>query len=1192
MDRNDDIKALRQRVGLTQKELADAVDVKPNTVARWERGELGISAQMKDRIERVANSLGSGTAVARYSAVTLDPHHQTILDGLNRRLDPDVFEACAVALLRHEYPTLVPVSGGADDGFDGAVADPRGEPFPLVTTTGAELVGNLSRNLESAVRREWQFATVLFATSKRIKSATRRRLFEVARTRGVTLRQAYDQDWFAQALYRDPGWCKRLLGVTGRPSALSLFPLTQRPLLGDSVRGREREMRWLLEQEDDCLLVGEPGSGKTFLLRSLALRGDARFLVDQDRTQIAHDLRSLRPAAVIVDDAHIRPAQLVELDQIRSEVRANFRIIATSWPGSTDSVRNALNVGRKAELRLDRIDADTMVEIIKSIGVRGPDRLLWMIRKQAAGRPGLAATLAHLCLTGNVQDVFSGASLVDELARGLGQIMDIDTLRLLAPFALGGAAGVRQTAVSQLLGRALFDVSSDLAKLGAAGVIRERVNGAISVEPEPMRWTIVKRVYYDGPAAFDVVPFLEVVEDRQDALHTLIGARSRGAGVLDLEQRLEETDSARLWAMYAWLGASEARYALERHPEFIHEIAHPALLNAPETVIPMLLAGMVDNGRSGESTAERSIDSLKKWIKSTSSDGEQVIERRLTLAAETVAWWKRNRNGEPTVRALCVALMPAFDYSVPDPGIGNTVSYWSEMLGDADLQAIVDLWPAVLNVVQDSENVPWRVLFELVHTWLVPQASFFPPVKVGDTTRTILRKFAGTMLQGMAAVSRQHPGVQHRVSEFARHVEIDIEVILHPEFEVLCPSESFESNDWERQQHLRHDAIAELADTWRDRSNEDVASLLTWCDYEADLAGIDHPRLSDAFCAHLAERVSDPAKAAEVLVNHALPSAMVAPFLRKAAANHQSEWVCVACRCLDGDAYRWIAVETVLMQPEAPSDILVAALRHAADMPHLDEFMRFSRFPIPEVVTKAMLHSNVTRVAVATAVGYWLSRERQIPGSLCIAWRQAILRSAQGGASESNQHLIGEILSQDRDLASDWLVSNLTTEFPNHWRTSDLAKTAAKSLGHEDRKSVLTRLCAADEVLAIPDVIKALTGGNLDLYRQLVDSEPMREYHLGPLEGDRDGPWRGMVLIALDRGYSVRDILYATLGQSRSWMGPASEMWAGERSGFEALLTDADSRIRAVGRAGTEYTIIREQEAVVRETAMAVEGVH
>ena len=51
-------------------------------------------------------------------------------------------------------------------------------------------------------------------------------------------------------------------------------------------------------------------------------------------------------------------------------------------------------------------------------------------------------------------------------------------------------------------------------------------------------------------------------------------------------------------------------------------------------------------------------------------------------------------------------------------------------------------------------------------------------------------------------------------------------------------------------------------------------------------------------------------------------------------------------------------------------------------------------------------------------------------------------------------------------------------------------------------------------------------------------------------------------------------------------------MWAGERRGFEALLNDADDRIAAIGRAGIEYTSMREQEATARETAEAVEGLH
>ena len=873
---------------------------------------MGVSAPMMDRLERVASSRGSGTAVTPSPAFTLDRHHEEILDALERKLDPEVFEACAADMLRGDWPTLVSVRGGGDDGFDGAVAGSTGEPFPLVVTTSKKLVDNLGRNLDQARRKGWGFSSVLFATSRRITPAMRKKLVEAARTQGVTLRQTYDQQWFAQRLYSDLQWCKRLLGVTGRPAALSPFPVSQRPLLGDFVLGREREIRWLREQEGDCLLVGEPGSGKTFLLWSLAIQGHARFLVDQDRTQIANDLRSLRPAAVIVDDAHVRPAQIAELDQIRRDVGAEFRIIATSWPGGADDVRVALKIGSTAELRLDRLGADTMVEIIKSIGVHGPDRLLWAIRTQAAGRPGLAATLAHLCLTGNVRDVFSGESLVDELARGLGQIMDIDTQGLLAPFALGGSAGVRQDAVSERLGMSRYDLSSHLAKLGAAGVIRERADGVISIEPDPMRWILVKRVFYERPGTLEVAPFLEVVEDRQDALDTMIGARSRGAAIPDLERRLEGMNSSKLWEAYASLGPVEARYALGRHPELIQEIAQPALRSAPETAIPMLLDRMVRGSGPSRESSRGPLYEVRQWAKGISSGRQPVIGRRLALVRATVAWWVRSRKGEPAVRALCVAFMPGWDDSVPDPGIGNTVYFRSQMLADEELRALVEQWPAVMNVVRESECVPWREILKLVQAWINPQASFFPPARLGDATVDILRDLAFMMLEDLANASREHPGVQHRIGKLSGHMGMVVELTLDPEFELLCPSESFGTKDWRGRRRRWSDALAELADNWRSRSLDDVGSRLAWCEHEADLAGIDRPRLSAMFCAHLAERVSDPVAAAEAFIGQALPSALVAPFLRKAAADGHAGWASLARRCFEEAAYRWSAVETVL----------------------------------------------------------------------------------------------------------------------------------------------------------------------------------------------------------------------------------------------------------------------------------------
>ena len=956
-----DIKTLRERLGLTQTELAEALGVQPNTIARWERSELGISAPMMDRINALANTYRSNT-VRRSSAVVLDAHHRAILDALGRRLDPETFEACAVALLSRAWPTLVPVRGGGDDGFDGAVADGRGEPFPLIVTTGERLVSNFARSLDRATSKGWKLTRALFATPRRITPHSRRKLYDAARTRGVTLNQTCDQDWFAQSLYREPEWCKRLLGVTGRPAALSLFPATHRPLLGDSVLGRKEEMDWLRKQKTDCLLVGEPGAGKTFLLRSLALEGHARFLVDDDRTQIANDLRSLRPAAVIVDDSHVDPDQITRLDQIRSETKAEFRIIATSWPGDADTVRSTLQVGTSQEMRLHRIDADTMVEIIKSFGIHGPDRLLYMIRVQAAGRPGLAATLAHLFRSGNAADVLSGTSLVDELSRSIGKIVDTDALRLLAPFALGGDAGVKQAAVSSRLGKPLLDVSSDLARLGAAGVIRETAAKAISVQPDPMRWVIVKRVFFDGPVSLDVEPFLDIVEKREDALRTLLGARSRGAIVPHLERWLETANSPRLWSDYASLGVFESKYVLRHYPDLIEATAQSTLRTVPETAIPMLLDCMVDSGRS----SEMAIGQLKWWVNGDPDDMDYLLNRRLKLVRATLKWWNRTRNGPSAIDAMCIALMPVLEYRTTDPGIGRRATLTSQMFTDNELGIMASQWPSVLKIVEGSECVPWSDLFDLVEVWMCPEFSVFPPVRYGSMTSSVLQRFTDSALSDLARVTAHHPGIQHRIAELTGSTQ---GLHLHPVLEALSPTE-IDPRDWKRQSRLWAERAAELAQRWEGRPVGEIASLLAWCEAEMHLAGLGSPRLSLRLCEALAERVEDPVGSADALIDRDLPSSFVQPFLHKALALDRSQWTRLAFRCVGKAEYLRIAVEAVLVHHDPPSSLLDDVLSKAADMPSSEDFVIASCPAIANSTIHKMLQSNVPRIAGATAIGY------------------------------------------------------------------------------------------------------------------------------------------------------------------------------------------------------------------------------
>ena len=116
----------------------------------------------------------SGSAITRPQGSVLDSHHRLILEGLEGHLDPKVFEACAVELVRNDGWLVVHVRGGKDDGFDGSVADGIEEPFPLIVTTSRNPVQNLKQSLERVKDTGWKANRAIFVISRPITGGMRR----------------------------------------------------------------------------------------------------------------------------------------------------------------------------------------------------------------------------------------------------------------------------------------------------------------------------------------------------------------------------------------------------------------------------------------------------------------------------------------------------------------------------------------------------------------------------------------------------------------------------------------------------------------------------------------------------------------------------------------------------------------------------------------------------------------------------------------------------------------------------------------------------------------------------------------------------------------------------------------------------------------------------------------------------------
>ena len=922
----NELRLIRNRLGLTQVELAQAVNVTANTVARWERSELRVGPSMVPRIREIAVKGPSGSAITRPQGSVLDSHHRLILEGLEGHLDPKVFEACAVELVRNDGWLVVHVRGGKDDGFDGSVADGIEEPFPLIVTTSRNPVQNLKQSLKRVKDTGWKANRAIFVTSRPITGGMRRKLRDAARAVDFSLVQTYGQDDLAYRLYRNPDWCKSLLGITGRPRALSVFPRISRPILGDAVYGREREIQWLMSRQRDCLLVGGSGSGKTFMLQSLALKGQVLFLVDGDREQIANDLRELKPCAVIIDDAHTRPDLIDSFVQLRQEVGADIRIIATSWPFEAENIQHALQISSEDVLVINTIDADIMVEIIKACGIKGPNELIAEIRKQADGRPGLATTLAHLCLAGDIKQVVSGEALLNQLVPGLNRMLNSDAKRLLAPFALAGNGGISQATVAQYLGISILEISEKLARIAAAGIVVERPNRAVSVEPEPMRWILVRDVFFRGAGSLDHKPLLDDIDNQDDALQTLIGAHSRGAQVSDLVFNIERRSSPILWARYAELGPEEVEYVIVKHPELITAIAQAGLFYVPDTIIPRLLddvgKGDYDLGfRSGGPTTE-----LRRWALQIAPTVEidEVFHRRATLARATERWWQQTQDHDTAIRMMCIALTPKLDHSALDPGAGMTLNIVRGIYPSQLLEQLTELWPTAIDIISVATCVPWMDLLGVVSAWAYED----PDLVLPEDTQALMQQFAERMLRDLVEATREHPGVQHRLRRETDRFDLDIDLTLDPEFEAVYP----EMQTFAVEEHLK--LAINLAERLGSRSIECIAELLARIDAEARFAGMNTPSgvLSTA-CDRLAEGLTDPVAAANTLMNHNLPGKVVEPFLQKAVFDDSPGWASLVRRCLDEELYEQLAVSIIIRHSQSPTR--AARVRNAEGRSHV-----------------------------------------------------------------------------------------------------------------------------------------------------------------------------------------------------------------------------------------------------------------
>jgi hypothetical protein len=1109
-----------------------------------------------------------------------DPFYQDIIRGLNGELDPELFEQCAADILRAIYPGLVPIRGGSDTGMDGAISDAEGVAFPLVTTTQEDVIGNLTKNLKSYLKNGGLRRKVVLATSRKLTPKKKRNLEERASELGFTLIHVCSQEAIANLLYRNTPWCKELLGLTGQPPALSVIPITSRPQIVELLIGRENDLIWLENTDGDLLLVGQPGSGKTFLMQTFARKNEGLFLINDDPTQIAVSVREQEPRAIIADDAHMDTNRLNKLQQLREQIGAEFRIIATCWPGQKDNVLHCMQLLSSSVHELEPLTRDQIVELIKSTGIVGPTELIRELVNQAEGRPGLAATLCHLCLKGDIRQIALGDALSRDIRTTFEPLLGREATAIVAAFSFGGDKGMSMETVATQFKLSPVNVQQIATGLAAGGVLTDVGQDRLAVRPPSLRYALIRDVFFCGATS---LPYNELINQSPDIAETtltLIGARARGAVVPDnlLTELVNRADSDKVWENYSYLGPSECNYTLDNHPDKLLTVAEAALNFVPQKAIPLLLSHAIGDTRPLHSHPDHSLRKIEDWVKSAEPGSNQATMRRGILLDSALSWFAESNNANITLKAIQFVLSPAFADSEMSPGSQLKVTFRSGLITQAEMSTIRGFWPRIKEFLQAASIQDWSPMFELIHEWLYPGRV---AEHISDELRSPMRDFAVEVAKDIVDMNIDHPGVLSHVSRIFKQSEVQLTIDLDPAFDILFPVEDW-GPDYKKIQAKQAAAAKKLANNWSSQDAKNIAERIVRYELEARAASLTWPRWSPFVAEVIASKVKGPSTWARAFIKAGADSDLAMPFLQVTASSADPEYSELLKVCLKEPRLQFAGISVGLTAPILPEGILPMI------MSALDD--RFSnwieaecmRLHIPNDRLAALLTHTDCSVAAAAAIGEWEATPRgMVREFLKGPWRTAIISGLE------RQYEGEEIFRKDPSLAFEWLQLRIKNKRGFSYCSDDLRKVALQVIDLDQRKSLLEQI---GDRFWDSEVMHGIVDDEPEIYAILLHNQKLKRFHLLPLAGKPNSVWISKALLALGAGYSASEVSQAVYGSFRFWSGNESTYWAQWVESFEPLVTNDDPRIRTVGQIGKDYSLAQKDRALAEERLEDIYG--
>ncbi|MEW6029399.1 MAG: hypothetical protein AB1554_07935 [Chloroflexota bacterium] len=752
------------------------------------------------------------------------------------------------------------------------------------------------------------------------------------------------------------------------PPALSVVPDTAKLSLDLPLIGRDEDLDWLQNNNGDRVLIGQPGSGKTFLLYQFAKHGEGLFVNVFDLDKVISEHKRKKPKTIIVDDAQAHLEFIRGLINYRKRKSAKFDILASCWPSHEADVKNILNIPTSNSHFLNLLTLDQLVDVVKAaaVGWRLSDALIQEIVVQSVGRPGLTVALTDLCLKdGGVQDVVLG----DALARWVMSTLlpttnSVDTGSILAGFAVGGNAGMPLNVVAKILELNPFKVQSIISNL-VGGLIFDNTPN-LAVYPPALRHSLVRDYFFRGAVSIPIEEFLANAPSLHEVVETLLGGRRRGANIPQsfLLEMLEKSNSVDLWENFAYLGEQEANWVLSNKHQLLIAIARPILINSPEKGIPLLLSAAVGDERELHSSTNHPVRIIQDWVFEADSGNGQAVQRRKILLVSIIEWMKIADDQKPGIRALQIVMTPEFTITSTSPGSGNTVAWRSGHLTLLEVDALKELWLDILSIITKTSIQDWSPIRQTIETWAYPGRIG----KVSPEVYESMKVFARQMILDMLPTISKHAGLLHWANRLTHEADLSIEVPVNSIFETLYPNVDLVNFHQNPTEQLK--SVTQLAQLWNTRRPNEAMKELLQIEKEAQLAGYVWPRLTPSFCFELSKIIDKPDEWIEAGIRAEVAGDLVMPFLKSVIENRKRGWIGKTQQWLCQPNLKPYIVQLVLTTPKMPKKLLDEVYSNLDKMEGLIDVLCL-RGEIPEERVLRLLNHEKPEIALAAAKGEW-----------------------------------------------------------------------------------------------------------------------------------------------------------------------------------------------------------------------------